>query len=139
MPTFGRRHALPNSKLRAEIELAERNPATALATLYEMKQLGMSPKAGWWNIEWREALAQALSMAGRFDEAANVHEEMLGIYRGHKLSHYDLGKIYEEMGRAADAEQQYVAFLEAWAEADEGLPQLEDAKRRLAALRPAIQ
>ena len=46
----------------------------------------------------------------------------------------DLGQIYEEMGRAGDAEQEYLAFLEAWAEVDEGLPQVADAQQRLNAL-----
>ena len=104
-----------------------------------MKQIAAFPLLGWWEIEWRESLALAHRMAGRLDEAAKVHEDMLNMCRGHTLSHYDLGQIYKEMGRKADAEQQYAAFLEAWAEADEGLPQVEDAKRRLAALRQAIQ
>jgi tetratricopeptide (TPR) repeat protein/tRNA A-37 threonylcarbamoyl transferase component Bud32/TolB-like protein len=124
----------PTLKVRAEIELAEKNPEAALATLDSMQQLGLSPKAGWWHIEWREARARAYRMAGRLDEAARVHEDMLRLYRGHTLSHYDLGQIYEEMGRPVDAERHYAAFVEAWSEADDGLPRVEDAGRRLAAL-----
>lgn len=134
-PTGGRAHLFPQGKIRAEIALAEGDPEAALATLHEMKRREMPQAAGLWNIEWREALARAHRMAGRLDEAAKVHEKMLREYRGHFLSHYDLGQIYEEMGRAADAEHQYEAFLRAWAEADEGLPQVEDAKQRLAKLR----
>jgi len=99
-----------------------------------MEQLGLSPKAGWWNVEWREAMARAYVMAGRPEEAAKVHEDMLGLYGGHKLSHYDLARIYEAMGRTEDASGHYRAFLDAWSEADEGVPQVEDAKRRLDAL-----
>jgi len=122
------------NKLRAEIELAEGNPDAALATLQEMEHLGLSPKAGWWNIEWREALAKAHLMAGRFDKAARVHEDMLRLYGGHKLSHYDLGQIYEKLGRRADAANQYTAFLTAWGDADKGLSQVEHARKRLALL-----
>lgn len=127
----------PTLKVRAEIELAEKNPGAALATLDSMQLLGLSPKAGWWHIEWREARAHAYRMMGRLDEAAGVHENMLRLYRGHTLSHYDLGQIYEEMGRPVDAERHYVAFLEAWSEADDRLPQVEDAKGRLVALQQA--
>ncbi len=85
------------------------------------------------NIEWREAVARAHRMAGRLDEAAKVHEEMLRVYGGHALSHYELGKIYQEMGRSADAQREFSEFLEMWSEADEGLPQVADAQQRLTA------
>ena len=118
-----------------EIALAERNSEAALAALDEMNQIGMYRGAGLDNIEWREAVSCAHRMAGRLDEAAKVHEEMLRVFRGHRLSHYDLGLIYEEMGRVEDAVSQYEAFLNAWAEADEGLPKMEDARKRLAKLK----
>jgi len=60
--------------------------------------------------------------------------EMLRIYGGHALSHYELGQIYEEMKRPSDAKKEYAKFLKMWSEADEGLPQLVDARKRLAAL-----
>jgi tetratricopeptide (TPR) repeat protein len=129
----------PRRRVRAEIELAENDFEAALATVREMKQIATFPLLGWWEIERRETLARAYRMAGRLDEAAKVHEDMLNICRGHTLSHYDLGQIYEEMGRPADAADQYTAFLTAWAKADEGLPQVEDAKIRLAALQQATQ
>jgi serine/threonine protein kinase/tetratricopeptide (TPR) repeat protein len=124
--------------IRASIELAERDAEDALKTLHEWDQQGRYKVGGLDDIEYREMLASAHRIAGRLDEAASVHEEMLRVYRGHFLSHYDLGRIYEEMGRAADAAKEYTAFLEAWSEADEGLPQLEDARARLAALDAGI-
>ena len=86
------------------------------------------------DIEYRDATARAYQMAGQLDEAAREHLALLKIYGGHALSHYDLGQIYEEMGRPAEAEAEFTKFLEMWSEADEGLPQVEDAQRRLAAL-----
>jgi tetratricopeptide (TPR) repeat protein len=74
------------------------------------------------------------ALRGRPDEAAKVHEELLRIHGGHALSHYELGKIYQELGRPEDARQEFSKFLEMWSQADEGLPQLEDARARLAAL-----
>ena len=86
------------------------------------------------NIEYREAQAEAYRLSGRLEEAAAVHKELLRVYGGHALSHYYLGVIYEEMGRPRDAGQEFTKFLEMWAKADEGLPQLVDARQRLAAL-----
>jgi len=124
---------------RAEIELADEDPETALATLAEMERVGLRRGGGLWYIEYCELLARAHRMAGRLDEAAKVHEELLQEIRGHSLSHYDLAQIYEDMARTVDAEREYAAFLAAWAEADEGLPQVEDAKMRLNTLRQTSQ
>jgi tetratricopeptide (TPR) repeat protein/tRNA A-37 threonylcarbamoyl transferase component Bud32 len=134
---FNRAHLFPNDRFRVELELAEGDHEAAIEILNEMERRGMPRIAGMHHVEWREALARAHRMAGRLSEAAAVHEKMLREIRGHFLSHYDLGQIYEEMGRVADARLQYEAFLEAWAEADEGLPQVEDAKARLAKLQAA--
>jgi tetratricopeptide (TPR) repeat protein len=119
---------------QAEIALARGDFETALELLRERPKYGLSPYGGWRTIEWREALARAHHLAGDLAAAAGVHEETLRKFGGHVLSHYDLGKLYEEMGRPEDAEREYAAFLKAWAEADEGLPQPEDARRRLVAL-----
>jgi tetratricopeptide (TPR) repeat protein len=119
----------------ADIALREGKPRLALAELEQLKERHAVSFFGLFDIQYREILAQAYRMAGRLDEAARVHEEMLRVYRGHILGHYDLGLIYEEMGRAADAEREYAEFLAGWADADEGLPQVTDARARLAALR----
>ena len=74
-------------------------------------------------------------MAGRLEDAAEVHRELLRVWAGHAISHYELGKIYEEMDRGNEAVSEYEKFLDIWSEADEGLPQIEDAKIRLAKLR----
>jgi tetratricopeptide (TPR) repeat protein len=120
-------------EIEAQAALAEHNPKLAFESLNKMKQRGI-PWGGYIDIDYRTALASAYRMDGRLDEAAKVHKEMLRIYGGHALSHYALGTIYEEMKRPADAKKEYAKFLEMWSEADEGLPQLVDARKRLAAL-----
>jgi serine/threonine protein kinase/tetratricopeptide (TPR) repeat protein len=121
-------------KLSAQIALAENKPKVALESLEEMKRLGIHYYGGLIDIEYRESVARVLQMAKRLDEAAVVHEDMLKVYAGHALSHYGLGKIYQELGRSVDAKREFSEFLEMWSEADEGLPQLVDARERLSAL-----
>jgi hypothetical protein len=50
------------------------------------------------------------------------------------LSHYAAGRIRQDHGDPAGARQSLAAFLELWKNADPGLPEVEDAKSRLAAL-----
>jgi cytochrome c-type biogenesis protein CcmH/NrfG len=49
-------------------------------------------------------------------------------------SYYMLGKINEEQGNSAKATEHYEKFLSLWKDADPGLPEVEDAKKRLAGL-----
>jgi tetratricopeptide (TPR) repeat protein len=121
-------------QIEAEAALAEHNAGTALELLTKMKQQTGIPFGGYYDIRYRTTLARAYRMDGRLDEAAKVHKEMLRIYGGHALSHYELGTIYEEMKRPADAKKEYTKFLEMWSKADGSLPQLVDARKRLAAL-----
>jgi tetratricopeptide (TPR) repeat protein len=119
--------------IEARAALADNDPKTALKILAEMKKDGVI-WGGFIGLDYRTILANAYRMNGQLDKAAEVHKEMLRIFKGHALSHYELGKIYEEMKRPMEGKKEYVKFLEMWSEADEGLPQLVDARKRLAAL-----
>ena len=48
---------------------------------------------------------------------------------------YLLGVIYERSGWINKAIEQYEEFLDIWKDADPGIPEVEDAKERLAKLR----
>ena len=73
-------------------------------------------------------------MAGDYKASEFELKDLLRVNGGHALAHYELGKLYDEMNRPDDAEQEYTIFLDMWSEADEGLPQLVDARKRLEAL-----
>jgi len=47
---------------------------------------------------------------------------------------YMLGQVCEQQGRKTMAVENYRKFLDLWKDADAGLPEVADAKKRLAAL-----
>ena len=49
-------------------------------------------------------------------------------------SFYMLGKIYEKKEMIRDARENYEKFLELWKDAGPGIPEVTDAKKRLASL-----
>jgi tetratricopeptide (TPR) repeat protein len=120
-------------KTTADIAIAEGKPNEAIQALQGMIRHGV-PDGGLHDIERRENLAQALHMGGDSKEAVKVLRELLKIYGSHAEAHYQLGMIYQDMGRGAEARTEYEAFLKAWSRADEGLPQVTDARARLEAL-----
>ena len=46
-----------------------------------------------------------------------------------------LGKIYEQLGSRANAIEHYDRFLPLWKDADPGILEVEDVKKRLAGLK----
>jgi tetratricopeptide (TPR) repeat protein len=53
----------------------------------------------------------------------------------HPKYHLELAKLYEEKDLSSKAIEQYEKFLELWKDADPGLVELENAKKRLASLK----
>ncbi|MGZ5453429.1 MAG: tetratricopeptide repeat protein, partial [Candidatus Aminicenantales bacterium] len=79
--------------------------------------------------------------AGKSDAAAGLYGRILGLHAGrldhpdlYALSHLALGRIAESCGDTANARQFYQKFIKLWITADPGLPEVEEAKTRLAAL-----
>ncbi|MBN1163206.1 MAG: protein kinase [Candidatus Krumholzibacteriota bacterium] len=121
----------------AEIALAEGDPRGALNATEEMTGYGIFSQP-LYEIEWRECRSRALQMAGRAEEAATELVKLLRVYGGYQIAHFRLGRIYEEMSRPDEAAAQYELFITGWPEAEPDLPQLQEARSRLAAL-PAGQ
>ena len=98
--------------------------------------LGNSNQAGFIN-----SLASAYYESGDMEKAEQEYQKILSLTvgrmnEGHIFARaiYNLGKIYEEQGDAAKAIEHYEKFLDLWKDADPGLPEVEDARKRLAGL-----
>jgi len=88
-------------------------------------------------------LARAYLESGKLDKGVTQLEKMLSKYDETRAglgiwavkAHYLLGLAYERSGWNTKAVEKYEEFLEIWKDADPGIPELEDAKQRLAALK----
>jgi len=96
-----------------------------------------------YRTEFLDWLAEANELAGRWEEAQKNYEEILSLKTSFWLpgnalifarSHYKLAKVLERLGDKAGAAAKYRKFLDLWKDADPGLPEVEDAKKRLSAL-----
>ena len=87
-------------------------------------------------------LGLAYFMSGDLEKARGEYEKIMGMTTGriwfgdlYAKSFYMLGKIYEQQGNKGKAIEHYEKFLSLWKDADPGITELEDAKKRLAGLR----
>jgi tetratricopeptide (TPR) repeat protein len=87
-------------------------------------------------------LASAYQLNGDLESARKEYENILALTTGRVFwgdlyikSYYQLGKIHEEMRNKVQAIKYYEQFLDLWKDADPGLPEVEDAKKKLAGLK----
>jgi serine/threonine protein kinase/predicted Zn-dependent protease len=88
------------------------------------------------------SLAQAYDGAGNLDKAEEELKKIISLEKGrldtgdfYAKSFYMLGKIYEKKDFKTKAIEFYEKFLNLWKDADLGLPEAEDARKRLAGLK----
>jgi tetratricopeptide (TPR) repeat protein len=88
-----------------------------------------------------DLLARALYESGDLDKARKNYEKITLLTWGrindgdiYAKAYYMLGKIAERQGDKVKAREKYKKFLDLWKDADAGLPEVSDAKKRLAAL-----
>jgi len=87
------------------------------------------------------SLALAFYRAEDYESARKWYEKIFDLTSGriyygdiYAKSFFMLGKIYEKKGWAGKAIENYEKFLDLWKEADPGIPEVEDARLRLATL-----
>jgi tetratricopeptide (TPR) repeat protein len=119
------------------IVIGEKTSALAFPSAYS------SNEAIAYNMPFlKDVLARAYLENGKLDKAIAEYEKMItfdpqkkGRYLVHPVYHYRLAKLYQEKGWTGKAIEQYEKFLDIWKDADPGLPEVEDARKRLAGLR----
>jgi len=87
-------------------------------------------------------LASAHYNSGDLEKAREEYERITSLTVGrlyygdiYAKSFYMLGKIHEQQGDVAKAIEHYEIFLDLWKDADPGLPEVEDARERVAGLK----
>jgi len=88
-------------------------------------------------------LALAYYKTAEINKAQETFEKITHLTTGrlyygdvYAKSFYMLGKIYEQQGSKTKATENYEKFLTLWKDADPGLPEVADARKRLADILP---
>ena len=91
---------------------------------------------------FRDVVAQAYLRKGQVAEAITEYERLTTVELRKEdrrfISpeyHYSLGKLYEQTGQKEKAVGKYERFLRIWKNADSDIPELKDARKRLAKLK----
>jgi serine/threonine protein kinase/Flp pilus assembly protein TadD len=128
--------------LQARIDLAKGNVARAIENAkaavdsLESQSNSSNPDAYYY-----ATLAAAYEAAGDLENARKMYEGIQALTSGrifggqiYAQSFYRVGLIDEKLGDKPGARKAYEMFLELWKDADPGLTEPADARRRLAAL-----
>ena len=133
--------------LMGMIELERNNSSRAISFLNKAVESLYAPEENFPNIHtfFINTLAQAHFNAGNLNKARENFERILSLALGrlddgdfYAKGFYMLGKIYEEQGDTAKAIEHYEKFLVLWKDADPGIQEVEDARKRLAGLSIAV-
>jgi tetratricopeptide (TPR) repeat protein len=88
-----------------------------------------------------DGLASAYYQRGDWPKAIETYSRIIALTTGrlrwgdiYAQSYYRLGKIYQRTGNSAEAKAHSQSFLKLWENADDGLPEVADARKQLEAL-----
>jgi len=134
--------------LSAEILLQDGNPEKAIAVLEKTSYINpiaisSSEETTDANIHsYKDLLARAYQQNGEIDKAIEEYERLITFdpesedrYLIHPKYYYRLAKLYEKKGWKGKAIENYEKFLTLWKDADPGIVEVEDAKKRLGGLK----
>jgi tetratricopeptide (TPR) repeat protein/DNA-binding winged helix-turn-helix (wHTH) protein len=86
-----------------------------------------------WSVDnFDDALANAYLERREFDKAIAEYQRILAANPRYPRAHYHLGLAYHGKGMRAAAQQAFQQFLSVWSNADSDVPEIVDAKARLA-------
>jgi serine/threonine protein kinase/tetratricopeptide (TPR) repeat protein len=126
--------------LMGMIELKRRNYAQAIEYFEEaISLLSYGPPTQ--RADFIASLAFASYRAGDLDKALEEYVRITSLTSGrleygdiYAKSFYMLGKIYEQQNNKARAIEHYEKFLDLWRDADPGIDEVDDARKRLVGL-----
>jgi tetratricopeptide (TPR) repeat protein len=94
------------------------------------------------HVRYLYLLGEAYRLNGNHEKARQTYERAINLTVGKLLfgdlwakSHLRLGEVYEKLGNRAKAIEHTEKFLEMWKDADPGLPEVADARERVAKLK----
>jgi serine/threonine protein kinase/Tfp pilus assembly protein PilF len=125
--------------LAGMVELRKNNPRQAIENL--TKAVSLMPFQYYRDHEhglFLDGLAQAYYESGDIEKARREYERVTSLTAGrmrwgdiYAKSFYMLGKIAEQQGQKAKAIENYRKFFDLWKDADPGLPEPADTRKRL--------
>jgi serine/threonine protein kinase/tetratricopeptide (TPR) repeat protein len=146
-PSVIRENSREQDGLQARILMAQGAAREAVDILKKMMPQAVpnlqTDSFGPYNMPFRkDLLAMAYVQSSQIDEAIAEYERLTEFVPGerdwhltHPIYYFQLAKLYEKKSMAAKAIQNYEKFLDLWKDADPGLPEVDDAKKRLERLR----
>jgi len=125
--------------LNGMIELEKKNYAEAVESFKRgLPLLNVDAEE---HLLFADGMGTAYYQLGDLGSARQEYEKIVSLGIGrlsygdvYVLSYYQLGKISEQQGKKAEAGGHYRKFLELWKDADPSLPEIEDGRKRLAAI-----
>jgi serine/threonine protein kinase/Flp pilus assembly protein TadD len=130
--------------LLGELEAAQKNGSAVQECLEKTSGITKRFSPHYWDLA-----AAVLALNGENEEAIKKYQDLYGsvdtrslgmgdyfdFFRESSRADYHIAKIYEKMGNSPKAIQNYEKFLSLWKDADPGIAEVEDARKRLEGLR----